>query len=72
MVGKDVPGKENNMARGQKLEDWNIFQELQMTEHNWYMQVKQEAAAKKVLGKDGAGQGAVAGRIVVLTALQWN
>lgn len=72
MVGKDVPGKENNMAGGQRLEDWNTFQELQITEHNWYKQVKQEGAVKKVLGNGGAGQRAVAGRIVVLTTLRWN
>lgn len=32
MVEKAVAGKKKSMAQGQRLEDWNMFQKLQIIE----------------------------------------
>lgn len=56
MVGTGVPGRETSMAQGQRLEDWNIFQEPHITEHSWYVGVRREDVVGKGLGKGGAGQ----------------
>lgn len=60
LVEKDIPGRQTSMAQGQRLEDWNIFQELHPTEHLWHMGIRQEGVVKKGLGKGAAGQSAVA------------
>lgn len=56
MVGKVVLGKESNVVQGRRLEDWNIFQDLQIIERNWSMEVKKEGVVEKALGKGEAGQ----------------
>lgn len=37
-------------------EDWNIFQELQIIEYNWYMDVKQRVFGKGESGQRSAAQ----------------
>jgi hypothetical protein len=48
---KDVPGRKNIMAGGQKLEDQIVLQELQITEQGWHTEDRQERVLKKGLEK---------------------
>lgn len=50
---KDVSGTENSVAWGQKLEDQNVFQDQQITECGWHIEVKQESPREKIRESTG-------------------
>ena len=51
MVGMGVPGRETSMAQGQRVEDWNIFQEPHIIEHSWYVGVRQKDVVGERIGE---------------------